>query len=83
MLVHRYRFEFREDFAADEVDGIELEDHESAHREAVRTALEIMAEGIHEGLDRTGWVSRVYDENGDIVATVKFSDLLEKRGHLE
>jgi hypothetical protein len=42
-----------------------------------------MADGIFEGLDRTGWVSRVYIEAGQIVTTVKFSDLVEKRGYLE
>ena len=79
----RYRFEFREDFAQDILEGIELEDDDAARNEAIRTARELMARGIMEGLDRTGWVSRVYDEAGRIITTVKFSDLIEKRGHLE
>ena len=54
----------------------------SARAQAVRTAREIMADGILEGLDRTGWISRVYDETGRVVATVKFSDLVQRRGFL-
>lgn len=79
----RYRFEFREDFADESVEGIELEDDEAARTEAFRTAKEIMKDGILEGIDRTGWVSRVVDEAGKIVTTVKFSDLIVRRGHLE
>ncbi len=81
--MQRYRFEFREDFAEDSLGGIELEDDQAARVEAIRTAREIMANGIMEGLDRTGWVSRVYNEAGEIVTTVKFSDLVEKRGYLK
>lgn len=78
-----YRFEFREDFAQDILEGIELEDDDAARNEAIRAAREIMADGIMEGLDRTGWISRVYDEGGQIITTVKFSDLVERRGHLQ
>ncbi len=77
-----YRFEFREDFADEAIEGVELTDDEAARAEAVRTAREIMADGILEGVDRTGWISRVYDDTGRVVATVKFSDLLERRGFL-
>ena len=77
-----YRFEFREDFADEAIEGIELEDDEAARAQAVRTAREIMADGILEGLDRTGWISRVYDETGRVVTTVKFSDLVQRRGFL-
>ncbi len=63
----KYRFEFREDFADETLDNIELADDEAAHLEAIRTAREIMVDGILEGLDPTGWVSRVFDENGNVV----------------
>lgn len=79
----KYRFEFREDFAEEVVENVELDDDEAANREAVRTAREILADGMMEGLDRTGWAVRVYDEKGDVVTTVLFSQLVEKRGHLE
>lgn len=78
----RYRFEFREDFADEAVEDVELENDEAARSEAVRTAREIMADGILEGLDRSGWISRVYDETDRLVATVKFSDLVQRRGFL-
>jgi hypothetical protein len=77
-----YRFEFREDFADEAIEGVELDDDEAAKAEAVRTAREIMADGILEGLDRTGWISRVCDDTGRVVATVKFSDLVQRRGFL-
>jgi hypothetical protein len=83
MDMPRYRFEFREDFAQELLDDIDLADDEAAIKEAVRTAREIMADGILEGFDRTGWVSRVYDETGQIVTTVKFSDLVAKHGFLK
>lgn len=79
----RYRFEFREDFAQEMLDDVQLDDDEAARAEAVRAAKEIMADGILQGLDRTGWASRVYNEAGQVIATVKFSDLVSKRGHLE
>lgn len=79
----RYRFEFREDFAEEMIEGIDLQDDEAARKEAIRAAREIMADGILEGVDRTGWVSRVYNEAGEVIVTVKFSDLVEKRGYLE
>lgn len=79
----KYRFEFREGFANDTLEGVELEDDVAARDEAVRSPLEIMADGILEGFDRTGWASRVFDETGEIVTTVKFSDLIAKRGDVE
>lgn len=79
----KYRFEFREDFAEEVVENVELDDDEAANREAVRTAREILADGMMEGLDRTGWAVRVFDEQGGVVTTVLFSQLVEKRGHLE
>ncbi|MCV0395257.1 MAG: hypothetical protein K5872_07490 [Rhizobiaceae bacterium] len=76
----RYRFEFMEDLGDETVEGIELQNDEEAHKEAVRCAREIMADGVMEGVDRTGWLSRVFDEaTGRLVATVRFSDLLTKR----
>lgn len=79
----KYRFEFREDFAEEVLENIELEDDEAANKEAVRTAREILADGMMEGLDRTGWAVRVYDEEGNVITTVLFAHLVEKRGSLE
>lgn len=79
----RYRFEFREDFAEEVLENIELDDDDAAIKEAVRTAREILADGMMEGLDRTGWAVRVFDEQANVVTTVLFSQLVEKRGHLE
>jgi len=81
--VPKYRFEFREDFAEEVLENIELEDDEAANKEAVRTAREILADGMMEGLDRTGWAVRVYDEGGNVITTVLFAHLVEKRGSLE
>jgi hypothetical protein len=78
-----YRFEFREDYADETVDGVELENDAAAQAEAVEAAREFMTDGIRKGIDRSGWISRVFDENGKLVATIKFSDLLEKRGSLQ
>lgn len=78
-----YRFEFREDFSEESVEGIDLVDDEAAKREAVRTAREIMTDGILEGIDRSGWVCRIVSETGHVVTTIRFSDLIERRGHLE
>ncbi len=79
----QYRFEFREDYADETVDGVELESDAAAQAEAIAAAREFMTDGIRKGIDRTGWISRVFDENGRLVVTVKFSDLLEKRGSLQ
>jgi hypothetical protein len=79
----KYRFEFRENFAKEELESIELENDALAKEEAIRTAREILAEGVLEGLDRTGWAIRVYDEQGLPVTTIEFSQLVEKRGNLE
>ena len=78
----KYRFEFREDFADEAIEGVELQNDAAAEIEAERAAREFMARGIYAGLDRSGWVARVIDESGHVVATVKFSDLVEKRGSL-
>lgn len=75
----RYRFEFVEHLSDEVVDDIELPGDEAARLEAISTARELMAEGIMDGIDRTGWVSRVFAEDGRLVATVKFSDLIAKR----
>ena len=78
-----YRFHFHEDLAEEALEGVELESDAIARQEAIRTAREIMVDGILEGIDRTGWVARIYDEDDKVVATVNFADLLERRGHLE
>lgn len=77
----KYRFEFREGDAIETVADIELADDVAAEREAVRTALEIMAEGVHMGIDRTGWSCSVHD-NGRVVAQLSFADLLRRRAPL-
>lgn len=78
MQMPLYKFEFHEDLKSDIVSEIELADDATAQSEAVRTAKELMVDGILEGFDRSNWIIRIYNEkNPDmIVGVVLFSDFV-------
>lgn len=76
-----YYFKFAEGSSEEQLD-VELPDDEQARAEAIRAAREIMAEGIYHGIDRSHWQSTVYSEDGHVVASFRFGELVERRGGL-
>jgi hypothetical protein len=74
--VPAYFFEFIKSNGIERTDAVVLPGLESLREEAVRGAKDIMCEGIVEGLDRTRWKALVYDEDGKLVLTLDFSELL-------
>lgn len=75
--VPMYYFEFQTATGPERIDGIDLPEAD-LQNEAIRGAKDIMCEGIINGLDRTGWTLRVYDETGQVALAFKFADLLRK-----
>jgi hypothetical protein len=71
----KFRFEFHE-FAKSETLEVDLADIEAARQQALQEAREALVDGAIEGVDRTGSVTKVYDEAGYLVATVNFADLM-------
>lgn len=72
-----YYFEFQTAAGPERIDGIDLPEA-NLRSEAIRGAKDIMCEGILNGLDRTGWSLRVYDEAGRLALAFSFTDLLVK-----
>lgn len=73
----RYVLEFTTLHGVERTDAIEFDDEETLRREAVRSAKDLMREGITEGRDRTGWRMRVYDEQNREILHLSFADLLK------
>lgn len=71
-----YFFEFIKSNGIERTDAIDLPDRETLRTEAVRGAKDIMCEGISQGFDRTRWKALVYDQDGKLVLTLDFSELL-------
>ena len=71
----KFRFEFVEDSRQPPI-HLEMANIEVAVSEAKRAAKESMLDGLVSGTDPTGWLTRVYDEAGYLVATVSFHDLV-------
>ncbi|WP_160003599.1 hypothetical protein [Rhizobium sp. 18055] len=71
----RYFFNIREqgDFLADDT-GVELPSLDAVQTEAVRTAREMMADGILTGKALDESVFEVTDEKGKLVTSVRFGD---------
>jgi hypothetical protein len=73
----KFRFEFHE-FVKTETLEVDFPSVEAAHVQAVQQAREALVDGAIEGVDRTGSVTKVYDEAGNLVATVNFADLMNE-----
>ncbi|MER8435680.1 hypothetical protein NKH36_02690 [Mesorhizobium sp. M1312] len=78
----KFRFEFHE-FAKTETLEVELPDVDAARNQAIQEAREALVDGAIEGVDRTGSITKVYDEAGYLVATVNFADLMSNEPELE
>jgi hypothetical protein len=73
----RFYFHIRdgEGLVPDE-EGMDLLDLEAAKNEAVISAREIMANNLRSGRPLNGQWFEIVNEAGDIVATVKFKDVI-------
>ena len=80
--VPSYYFQFVEGDAEEKFGALELDGDDEARAEGLRAARELLAEGIHVGIDRSDWQSTIYRETGEVIANFRFSDLIEKRGGL-
>ena len=71
----KFRFEFTEGVPKAAIFA-DMADRHEAVREAKRAAKEAMLDGIADGADPTGWVAKIYDEAGYLVATLGFQDMI-------
>jgi hypothetical protein len=78
----RYRFEFL-DTEINPPISVDLASDEAAKAEALTVTRETMLDGLSEGSDPRGWVTRVYDEAGYLIATITFEDLVSEPGQSE
>ena len=78
----RYRFEFHE-YLKLQVVEIELPDAATARQEAIESTRESLLDGASDGLDTTAWLTMVYDEMGNLLTTVHFSDLMTANGEAD
>ncbi|MEQ1956045.1 DUF6894 family protein [Mesorhizobium sp. CN2-181] len=78
-----YCFAFREGFAEEILDEVELADDEAARKEAARAAREFMSEGVLKGIDRSGWTLSVSASDGRVLVELRFADLVSRRGDLQ
>jgi hypothetical protein len=76
----RFRFETI-GFDQTTVSEEELASPDLASPRAIEKARSALVAGSPTGLDQSGWVTRVYNEAGSLVATVNFSDVV--RDHSE
>lgn len=74
----RYRYEFFEGQQQPPTFA-DLPDDRAASEQALLTARETMADGILDGIDPTDWITKVFNEAGDLVAKVTFFDVIGKR----
>jgi hypothetical protein len=72
-----YQFQFTKQHGTETVDGIFLANETVLQQEAIRSALDIMHEGLDEGLDRSQWVLHVFDAQGRLVLHLPFAKLLQ------
>ena len=71
----RFRFEFHESLRLQIVE-IDLPDAATARLEAIESTRESLLDGASDGLDTTAWLTMVYDEMGNLLTTVHFSDVM-------
>ncbi len=75
----RYCFHVREsDNFVGGPEGTECADDEHARVEAAVGVRDIMVEYIRKGLDVSGWVYEIVDEQGRPVMTVPFSEAVQR-----
>lgn len=60
-------------------DGSDLPDLESARAEADAAACQAVAERIRAGKPAGRWAFEITDETGQVLATVRFRDVAERR----
>ncbi len=70
-----YRYEFFEGEEKPET-VVDLPNDRAAAEQALLTARETMADSILDGVDPRDWITKVYDEAGNLVATVTFADVV-------
>lgn len=75
----RYRVIIAESVSTEVLDEIEFPDEEAARYDLVKGAGEMLVDGVLQGIDRTGWVAHLFDEDGRHLSTVKFADFLSAR----
>ncbi|WP_246683171.1 hypothetical protein [Mesorhizobium sp. B2-1-3A] len=71
----KFRFEFLEGVPKDAIFA-DMADRHEAVREAKCAAKEAMLDGIADGTNPTGWVAKICDEAGYLVATLGFQDMV-------
>jgi len=77
-----YRFEFVDEQVNPPI-SVELADSDAAKAEALETTRQTMLDGLAEGADPTGWITKVYDEAGYLIATITFADLVSRPDQAE
>ena len=73
----RYSVIIAENISTEVIEDIEFPDAESARHDLVKGAGEMLVDGVLQGVDRTGWVAHLFDDEGHHLSTVKFADFLE------
>ena len=71
-----YTIEFQTPAGVERLDPMDLPDLSAVKRETVKGARSLLAEGVEEGVDRSGWRVKVYDPDGACVYQMSFSDVL-------
>lgn len=71
-----YTIEFHTPAGVEMLDPMDLPDLAAVKRETAKGARSLLAEGVEEGLDRSGWRVKVYDPDGTCVYQMSFSDVL-------
>jgi hypothetical protein len=69
----KFRFEFH-DLAKRETAEVDLPNVEAAYAQAVQAAVDALADGVVQQIDRSASVTKVYDESGYLVATINYAD---------
>ena len=72
----RYRVIIAENVSTEVLDAIEFPDEDAARCDLVKGAGEMLVDGVLQGVDRTGWVAHLFDEEGRHLSTVRFADFI-------
>ena len=74
----RYYFHVQNSNLLPDPEGTTFHSDWEARLSAIKSARELLAEGVHVGVERTGWIFHVVDEFGREAFQLPFSETLRK-----
>jgi hypothetical protein len=71
-----YRFEFRDETGTHAMPDVDLPDLNAVHEEAERSTRDMLKDAAIKGVERSGWACRVYGQDGELILSMDFEDVI-------